>query len=291
MREQIANAACEAAAENEPYQTDAEVAMSTELAPGWQLSGHLDYRILVGNWATIIDYKTGRRGDLSDPEHQLRGYAWLDLRRHPHIERVTACAVWVHERTYTTYQMVRADMNAWCAELLAKLTDRHPKYGPSESNCRYCPYQAACPARLILLRGALAVIDSPVVGEITPSRLLQAHEAVTAIEARLKQFRQELRAMIHRDGPIVADGKRLFLQESAPRTIDLQRAWPVLKARLALAEISKCTKVGVGEVLKAVRSKVERGKQIAEDEFVRELAEENAITYKTQYSLTLKKEE
>ena len=213
------------------------------------------------------------------------------LMAYPEIQHVTACAVWVHERTYTTYQMPRADMDAWRDGLVAKLTDPNPKYGPSESVCRYCPYQATCKARLALLGGALAVIDGTAGGEITHSRLLAAHEAVTAIEARLKQFRAELRAMIHRNGPIVADGKELFLRESSPRTIDFHRARPVLEDRLTPKELSACVKVGVGNVIKAVRSKVKRGKQVAENEFIRELAEENAITYATQYNLTLKTEE
>jgi RecB family exonuclease len=288
MRNQLYGAA---GGEGPISQAIAERALSAELAPGLQLTGHLDVLFLVGNRATIIDYKTGRRGDLSDPEHQLRGYAWLDLKRHPHIERVTACAVWVHERTYTTYQMARADMDAWCAELLAKLTDPNPKYGPGESVCRYCPHQATCEARLALLKGALAVIDGGGDFVISDRRLLAAHEAVTAIETKLKQFRGELRARIHRDGPIVADGKRLSLQEVSVSEIDPQRAWPVLAAYLSEDEMAQCVKLRKRELVKCVRSKATRGKKAAEDDFMGQLADENAITYTTQHRLTLKKEE
>lgn len=275
----------------------AEVALCGVPAPGLQLTGHIDYLIQGHNRAVVIDYKTGRRGDLSDPEHQLRGYAWLVLQaNNPGIEHVTACAVWVHERTHTTYQMARADMDDWRDELVAKLTDPNPQYGPSESACRYCPYQATCEARLALLAGALVLIEGRLdLGRnehgIAPSRLLLAHEAVTAIEARLKQFRAELRAMIHRDGPIVAGEKRLSLQEVSVSEIDPQRAWGVLTARLSNDEIAQCVKLRKGELVKRVRAKVSRGKQAEADEFIRELAEQNAITYITQHRLTLKKEE
>jgi len=271
-----------------PVKTSAEIALNADLAPGLRLTGHLDYLIEAGALAIVPDYKAGRRGDLQNPEHQIKGYLWLVLTCFPGIQRATGVALWLHERATTTYQMSRAEADAWRDELVDKLTDPIPKYGPSESTCRYCPYQAMCPARLDLLSGALTIIDGTLGGGITPSRLLQAYEATSAIEARLKHFRTDLRAQIFRDGPIVADGKQLSLQEAAVSEIDPQRAWPVIAAHLSEDELAKCVKLRKGELVKAVRSKVTKGKKAAEDQFMHELGEQNAVTYITQQRLTLK---
>ena len=99
--------------------------------------------------------------------------------------------------------------------------------------------------------------------------------------------------MIHRDGPIVADGKCLSLQEVSVSEIDPQRAWPVMDAWLTSDEIAQCVKIRKGELIKHVRSKSQdmRSKKDTQADFEQELAEQNAITYTTQHRLTLKKEE
>ena len=178
---------------------------------------------------------------------------------------------------------------------MAKLADPDPKYGPSETICRYCPYQATCEARLDLLGGALAVIEGGLdLGrdshEITPARMLLAYEALAALEARLRHFRTELRATIFRDGPIVADGKQLSLQEASVSEIDPQRAWPVLEAWLTVDEIAKCVKLRKGELIKHVRSKSHemRSKTTTQAEFEQELDGQSAVTYTTQHRLTLR---
>lgn len=267
-----------------------EVSLAADLMPELRLTGHLDYLIRVGTWrrATVVDYKTGRRGDLSNPEHQLKGYMWLVLACFPEIGHVTGVALWLHERASTTYQMAREEADAWRDELVAKLTDPDPKYGPSESVCRYCPYQATCEARLALLSGALAVIDGSTGEQITHCRLLAAYTAASAIEARLKHFRTELRARIFRDGPIRAAGLELSLQEASVSEIDPQRAWPVLAAHLSEDEIAQCVTLGKGKLVKHIRAHVAKGKQAAEDSFLTSLSLRNAITYVTQHRLTLR---
>ena len=222
MRGQIEDAAT-AGVPLKTCSASAEVALSADLTPELRLTGHLDYLIRVGNRATVIDYKAGRRGDLSNPGHQIRGYLWLVLMCVPDIEHATGVALWLHERATTTYQMSRVDMDSWRDLLIAKLSMPFPPYGPSVPICRYCPYEATCEAHDVLLGSALSVIDGTAHGEITPSRLLQAY-----------------------------------------------------------------VKLRKGELVKAVRSKVATGKKAAEDEFMRELAEQNAVTYTTQHRLTLK---
>ena len=65
----------------------AEVSLSSEVAPGFVVTGHVDLLSVQGTVARAADWKTGRKD--SDYSQQMRGYAALILLDNPDLTEVT----------------------------------------------------------------------------------------------------------------------------------------------------------------------------------------------------------
>ena len=185
------------------------------LTDALEIAGTVDAVRVIGNKATVVDWKTGQdfAGLTADAQDnwQLRLYALCVSRCHKATEvtiaivRITPDGV-----KHTDYTLDELELDAVASEvatLAAAATTSQPKPG---AHCKRCRAVAVCPTTAVA-QDALAPVDvAPVALRVTADnagalllRLRQVQAACDAVEAELKKYAIENNAGID-----LGNGKR-----------------------------------------------------------------------------------
>lgn len=264
--------------------TAVERSGSITLCDGWELTGTCD----VESWqspteAVILDWKCGRID--YNYSAQLHGYAALTFGRSPDLERVTTYVGWVRELEIEQRTITRAQNDKWLAGLVRRVQD--PSTHRPGSQCQYCPRWGECEAATRAYRAAAIVLTGT--SEITPDLMLSLYDALSLVEKQAKIARDEIRRHIEQTGPLVGEGRTLLLTPTTRRTIDVQKALPVLQSRLGERWVDACS-VSLTEANSIVREAAPRGdKKGAQEALEADLTAAGAIGSKTTHSLMMRR--
>lgn len=267
---------------------DTEVELTYE-----QISGHLDVLVLPiedGHPVFIIDWKTTRL-DI-DYSAQMLFYAWLVRCKYPDVKRIRTAVVYLRDQT--------VDVKEYTADDIALFAKRYAKevmnwdgrtYRPG-GHCAYCPRWLACPAQKKMIEETSTALTYR-----NPNFLVKAdemidfYERVGAVERRIAQFREHVKARIQAEGPIQGKDKSLELVTQSRDTIDARKAWPLMESHLLDEEIAQCVSIKKGELLRQIGdSSCAPGTNKGHKKklFMQALDEAGAVTTKEYETLRLK---
>ncbi len=277
-----------------------EVELASEsLDPPAILTGHLDAYAPGNEIAILLDYKSGRL-DLNH-YHQFASYAWLAW-NDGNADKIVVYAILLRDQTYRKYTFTPAKMAAWWQEFQERIVRWDGKFTVG-GHCRFCPRQAACPARTAMVRSTvteLLDLANPAVDPAVTTREeyaatrkelawrnLDLFRRVKVIESAVEQFKDWLKADISLNGPMTVGDVTLQLDQRERQTIDAEKAWPILTARLTDDDLAPAVTISKGKLLDTIASYAQRGqKGKARQEIMELLRAAEAITTKTYDVLT-----
>lgn len=188
---------------------------------------------------TVVDFKGSMRGAPAGEHLQICWYA-LALARARGLDAVDVALVYVDEDGALTDDRATLDawdLDAWAARFAA-LHARvvaaragapvdHTRVG---EHCGNCPALRVCPAMAGLARELVASPPSPeAYPALTDEDAGAAWVRVTLFEELLSRAKAALRVRAERRGLPLPDGRWLTPVESTRRTVDVDRALPVLR--------------------------------------------------------------
>lgn len=246
-----------------------------------RLTGSIDRSEVLGESAAILDYKTGRVD--TGYEHQQRGYGFLMIRAEPRITEVKSATVYVAHGYWKPRTYKVESLESWWFDFKRRLANGIGRFSPG-SHCGFCPRRPTCPGVYAYERSALAIATSqdPEVFEteltvenkaIVGPQLAERRSSVSFIAKRCEEFMSVLRAkVIEVGGEIPAgDGKVLKIIKVNRRTLDAQKAWPVLARWLKDEQIAGVCKISLSKCQEIVGKEAPHGtkgavrKQLADD--------------------------
>ncbi len=256
------------------------------------LTGHADVLSVVAEESQLrlCDYKSGRLD--SDHVAQLRGYAFLALKKYPDADSVYACVIRVRDQTVDGWVWTRKEMDAWYARFVERVKERSV-YAPGP-HCGHCPRGATCPAKTAVLTqacSALSLGGIPILMNGLPddpaergSSLLTALERAKMVQRCIDLLTDLVKADVSAYGGSVPtkEGGELRLVETLQKQLDPCLAWqPLVEAFGEEAVIHNAVKIGKGAVEDLARAGAPRGRkwQAVQDIF-RRLDEAGAATSK-----------
>jgi len=214
-----------------------EVQLSIELPGGHTLSGQTDLLGRSARTAHVGDWKTGRLD--SDYREQLLGYCALALLDDDGLEAATAGVIWLREGEWEHYTLTRAELPAYLRRLKRAVIDWDGTYRAGE-HCGHCPRSHECPARQALVRRDVAAflggeitdyaVDPSALAALPAAQLVALHASAKMVQDVAERLNAAIRELVRRKGDIVADGKRLTIQETTRRHLHVVPALDVLDA-------------------------------------------------------------
>lgn len=246
-----------------------ELYLSSEVAPGRYLSGHLDLLSYQDRVVRFGDWKTGRKD--GDHRHQVMAYAALLYLDDTTLDEVTGTLLWVRDAEIENYTVTRTEIQAWLRRLDAEVFRWDGVYRPGPQ-CLYCPRSATCEAANAMARRDVAAIaDKTLVARaeseistMTAEEIVDIFEKASTVERYAKRVRDAIRKQVESGGDIVADGKRLTLQTEERRSVDAEKAWPVLEAAgFEDADFAAAMTLSASKCESVVAKKAGRGKGAA----------------------------
>lgn len=270
----------------------AEYYMEHEI-DGVMFTGHADAK--CSSLPRILEVKAGWKADPESHLGQLKMYCWLRLQEMLTCSEATGVFVFLRDRTWVKYTWSREELDQWARNLANKVINAETSPFSPGTHCQYCPREHECPAIQAQTRAGLALAEmSERGGPMVPADALLAYAAIQHAERVCRTARTSLRNHIATHGPIEADGQCLSLKTIRKREISAQFGWDVMASRLTIDELAKVVKVGIGDLVKAVRAKAgtsprsPRGaKGMAERAFMDELDAAGALTVREQTQLEL----
>lgn len=250
------------------------------------VTGHIDWLMLTGDAAYVLDWKTGDPG--ADHEDQLKTYGYLVTKRWPSLSAVYMFVAYTRGGTWLRLEcddpVALAEHGAAInANLrLARSADRRgeaakPVSGP---HCRFCRCAARCPATgeaLQVFSGASPV--SVLAGAAWDKLLL--------VERLAREARDAVRARIQAGGPIdLGDGRCLTLREDIRREIT---AGPgaVSECGFDPVVVERSSRVVLTELLRLLAADAPRGQKAAVKETaVQTLTEAGLLESKAIHRIT-----
>ncbi len=281
-----------------PPQTEVEVACVDEES-GLELTGHIDVLSVQdgpdGPIVRLADFKSGRL-DL-DASEQLRGYAWLALRRYPDATSVWAAVIRLRDQVLYGVEWTRQDLEAWYRRLVRHV-GQTGMFAPGPQ-CRFCPRGLTCPAKTALIRQsveALTKFESDVADvelgaaplSFLPTELAERGtcladvlECAKLVEGVATRAREMIKADVVAHGGTLptTDGRELRTVETKRRDIAYAPAWPILRETIPSDTLCECVSVSKTKIEEAVKSMVGRGQKTkAVKEVMDRLEQAGAIT-------------
>lgn len=230
-----------------------------------RLTGHTDLAALSGTTAAVADWKLGRLD--ADYREQLRGYMALVLLTHSVVTRATACILWVRDGDGEGYEMDRAGLREWLQRVEDEIIQWDGTYRPGP-HCQYCPRSHECSAANALERRDFAIVADADLTEETVTDLVR-REPDKAVEILLRadraakvaeRVRSAIKAEVIRNGDVVGAGKRLTLQPSEKRHLNVLQAFPVLQEELADEEMAEVISISLPKAETLISKKAGKGK-------------------------------
>lgn len=248
-----------------------EVPMGVTLPDGTVLTGHTD---LIGrslSVAHIGDWKSGRLD--TDAREQIRGYCALALLADPSLDAATAGVIWIRENEYEHYSLSREELPLYLRRLTAEVIEWNGTYRPG-GHCRHCPRSHECPARHAMVRRDVAAFLG---GELTsyavnvnaletlpPGQLLALLASADLVHELSGHLRDAMRELVERNGDIVADGKRLTIEQTTKRHLRVVETFPVLTAHGFLdPEFEQVVSISAAKAEQLVAKRAPHGKGAA----------------------------
>lgn len=263
-----------------------------------RIYGTADWIVTAPNGAvTVVDFKGSERNEPASEHAQLAFYA-LAVARARGLDTVDVALVYVHEDGALWAD--RATLDAWDlaarAEALRTTWSRvtaarlevdfgRPVGTATGAHCARCPAMRVCPAQVTLVR-ALASEAAQSVEDIAAglARLSDADagrawDRLQQAEAALKTIRASLTVRAGLRGLPLPDGSHLMPTETARRTVDVERALPVLRARFGdQADAAVERSLAIGAVEKLARQIAPgKGQRKAVEAVIAELAAAGAV--------------
>ena len=245
----------------------------------------------------VIDFKGSERNDPAAEHAQLAFYA-LAVARARGLDAVGVALVYVHEDGHLYAD--RATLDAWDlaarAETLRTTWTRvtaarleldfgRPVGTATGAHCARCPAMRVCPAQVTLVR-ALASEAAQTVEDIAGglARLSDADagrawDRLQQAEAALKTIRASLTVRAGLRGLPLPDGSHLTPVDATRRTVDVEKALPVLRARFGdQADAAVERSLAIGDVERLARQLAPgKGQKKAVEGVVAELAAAGAV--------------
>ena len=260
---------------------------------GFSLTGHADIIGRSGNEARVGDWKSGRLD--SDYREQLLGYAALALREDLSLESATAGVLWVRDGDYEHYTMTRAQLGQWLERLRSEVIDWSGEYRPG-GHCQYCKRSHECEAANALVRRDVAAIanldlDDSALDALTPDQWVQIVEMASAVNKLSERVRSMAKARVIESGDIVGAGKRLTLQHTERRHLNVLQSFPVLEAQgFGDEEMAQVIEISAAKAEKIITERAVRGKGAAKvREFREQLEAAGAVETETVTMLVVRR--
>jgi hypothetical protein len=209
----------------------------------------------------------------------------------------------VRDQEYEHYSMNREGLYAWLARIEEELVQWDGVYRPG-THCQYCPRSHECPAANALARRDFAIVaDRDLPGRIEDAETLQQMvrdepDRVVAILEKAdfaakvaERVRGAIKAEVMRNGAIVGGGKRLMLQSSEKRHLNVLQAFPVLTAELGDEEMAEVLTISLSKAEGLVKKKAGKGNGAGAVRALQaKLDEAGAIETSTTVSLVVRRE-
>jgi len=231
--------------------------------PNFLLAGHPDVfnASIAGGAVCVADFKSGYKTD-ADVLPQLMGYAYLILAKHPDCRsgQVRLIVIWLRDRDIQEWTFTAAQVKDYVRSLHRRAGQWSGKSFTAGEHCQYCPRFYDCPARHQLARSAasdlLALdIEAATRAELAP-RMVALYSRFQMLGRQLKGFQKWLHEDLAKNGPMdCRDGRVLQLGKRARTSMDVAKAWPVLRGALDDDELAKCMSITKTKLLAAVAAK------------------------------------
>jgi hypothetical protein len=188
---------------------------------------------------TVVDFKGSMRGAPAGEHLQINWYA-LAYARSNGLDRIAVALVYIDEDGTLTDDRATLDawdLDAWAARyasIYARVAVAragspvdHTRVG---DHCGNCPALRVCPAMAALARELVASPPSPeTYPALTDEDAGAAWVRVALFEELLSRAKAALRVRAERRGLPLPDGRWLTPIESSRRTVDVEKALPVLR--------------------------------------------------------------
>jgi PD-(D/E)XK nuclease superfamily protein len=238
-----------------------------------RLTGHPDILGMSATTANIGDWKLGRLD--SDYREQLRGYMALVLLKHEVLTRASACVLWVRDGDGEGYEMDRAGLYAWLQRVENEIVQWDGVFHPG-THCQYCPRSHECSAANALARRDFAIVaDEDLAAQLEdteslreairkePEKFVRLLERADFAAKVAERVRSAIKEEVTRAGDLVGGGKRVKLQMSEKRHLQVWPAFPVLQEELGDEELATVINISIAKVEDVVRKKAGKGQGAA----------------------------
>jgi len=248
---------------------------------------------------TVIDFKGSERNEPAREHAQLAFYA-LAVARSRGLATIGVALVYVHEDGALYADRAHLDewdLSAHAAKLLdtwvrvtaarAEVDAGRPVGTATGGHCARCPAMRVCPAQVTLVRALASEVAAGGAVEDIAGGLARLSDAdagrawdrLQQAEAALKTIRASLTARAGLRGLPLPDGSHLTPVDTTRRTVDVERALPVLRARFGdQADAAVERSLAIGDVERLARQLAPgKGQKRAVEAVVAELAAAGAV--------------
>lgn len=265
------------------------------------LTGHPDVLATDGTIAYVGDWKLGRV-DTAYRE-QLLGYCALALLNYPQLTEARAGILWVREGDYEPHGMTRAGLYDWLQRVENEIVQWDGVWRPG-SHCAYCQRSHECgPANALARRDMAILMDKDLPGRLEdaatvrelartqPERVVELLEIARRAEKQAARVIAAIRPEVELAGDIVGGGKRITMQRTERRSLDVLQAFPVLQEELDDTEMAEVITLSLSGVEGIVSKKAGKGKGAGAVRALQaKLAEAGAIKTSTSASMVIRRE-
>jgi len=257
----------------------------------------------------VIDFKGSERNDPAREHAQLAFYA-LAVARARGLATIGVALVYVHEDGALYADRAHLDewdLSAHAARLLdtwvrvtaarAEVDAGRPVGTATGGHCARCPALRVCPAQVTLVRALASEAAQSVediaggLARLSDADAGRAWERLQQAEAALKTIRASLTVRAGLRGLPLPDGSHLMPVDSQRRTVDVEKALPVLRARFGdQADAAVERSLSIGDVERLARQLAPgKGQKRAVEAVVAELAAAGAVKTSSFVQLRVRK--
>lgn len=257
----------------------------------------------------VIDFKGSERNEPAREHAQLAFYA-LAVARARGLATIGVALVYVHEDGHLYADRAHLDewdLSAAAARLLdtwvrvtaarAEVDAGRPVGTSTGGHCARCPAMRVCPAMVTLVRALASEAAQSVediaggLARLSDADAGRAWDRLQQAEAALKTIRASLTARAGLRGLPLPDGSHLMPIDTTRRTVDVERALPVLRARFGdQADAAVERSLSIGDVERLARQLAPgKGQKKAVEAVVAELAAAGAVKTSSFVQLRVRK--
>lgn len=275
------------------------------------LTGHIDIHSVLSDEVRILDAKTGRSD--SDFSAQVRGYAFLAMKKYPGTRRAYCAILKTRERALIPVRdgrepgyYYRDEIDEWYHRfLLDHMQEQAYWPGP---HCTWCRRSSECPAiarELIQAHQVLLETMREGTSEELVEQLMREPALVGQIGIRIKELGQLLTsrwevwntalktavAAMGGSAP-TGDGRVLVLEDVKRKALVPDVALPILVNHIDQGAVMRCVSLSKDSVAEELRATRARGqKQQFVNEVMDEIADAGGLAISSHTRLSVKKKE